>query len=318
MMVVPLSAYRDRGPLRAAQGTCARALLGAFPILCGALLACGANRVPPAAAPNDAPARDVIVRTSRFAIHANGYVDFYADAFATLPAESSGAGAALLLDAPLVAKLGACSDDPCARSALVGTGFGGLDDFLRTTWAAHESDARRMLGSHGTSLMDLEDVLAPTLARQIGKVWPDDPIVVFVAHAGGRLDSNGGRDGAVIDAGGECFGGDALLECLFTRALEVLLPESDLGRALEEEGTRRGDVSRAASAGFVACVAALATDAAVAATEARYTPTRRFVTVCSEPARAWLEGEWPKRMHGDESAKAFAVRLVEEGVRAKW
>jgi hypothetical protein len=166
--------------------------------------------------------------------------------------------------------------------------------------------------------MDLEDVLAPTLARQIGKVWPDDPIVVFVAHASGRLDSNGGRDGAVIDAGGECFGGDALLECLFTRALEVLLPESDLGRALEQEGARRGDVSRAASAGFLACVAALATDAAVAATEARYTPTRRFVTVCSEPARAWLEGEWPKRMHGDESAKAFAVRLVEEGVRAKW
>jgi hypothetical protein len=96
------------------------------------------------------------------------------------------------------------------------------------------------------------------------------------------------------------------------------LPESELGRAIDEEGARRGEEGRAASARFTACIAALATDAAVAATEPHYTPTRRFVTVCSEPARAWLQVEWPKRMHDEEPPKAFAASLVDEGMRAKW
>ncbi len=278
------------------------------------------SRAPAPAAPNDAPARDVIVRTSYFSIHSNAYVDFYAGASArSLPVGSSGAGSLpLVLDAPLVAKLGTCSDDPCAKDALVGTGLGALDDFLRDTWAAHESEARRTLGRDGTPLMELEDALATALARQIGAVWPADPIVVYLAHEGGRLDAEGGRDGAVIDVEGECFGGGALLECLFTRALEGVLRESELGRTVRDELARRGDATGAADTRFMACVAALATGAAVAAAERRYTPTRRFITVCSEPERAWLAAEWPKRARGDESPRAFASRLVDEGLRAGW
>jgi hypothetical protein len=292
---------------------------GAATVVLAALLACGMNRAPAPAAPNDAPARDVIVRTSRFSIHANAYVDFYAGTSASsLRVERPDAGSPPRLDAALVAKLGACSDDPCARNLLSETRFTALGDFLRDTWAAHETDARRTLGRNGTPLMELEDALAPVLARQIGIVWPDDPIVLYVAHEDRQDAAEGGRDGAVLDAGGDCFERNALLECLFTRALEALMPDSELGRAIEEEGTRRGAASLSSIDGFMACVAALATDAAVAAAERHYTPTRHFVTVCSEPARAWLAVEWPKRLRGDESARAFGVRLVDEGVRAEW
>jgi len=283
------------------------------------LVGCGGGHEPSPAAPNDAPAKDVVVRTSRFAIHANAYVDFYAAArVAPLRSENGDAGAAPLLDAPLVAKLGACSDDPCAKSSLVGTPFDGLDAFLHDTWAAHEIDTRRTLGRSGTPLMNSEDALAPTLARQIGIVWPNDPVVVYVAHAKRQFDMGGGRDGAVLDVDGECLDGNALLECLFTRALEVLLPDSELGRALEEERARLEGSPSFTSADLLACIAALASDAAVAAIEQRYTPTRAFVARCSERQRAWLADEWPRRMHGEESPRVFAARLVAEAARAAW
>jgi hypothetical protein len=315
MMIVPLNAHRDRGTSGAAQATFART----FPLALAVLSACGVTRAPAPAVPNEAPARDIIVRTSRFAIHANAYVDFYATGRAsTREATSSDAGASFLLEPPLVVKLGACSDDPCARNALVGTPLGALDDFLHGTWAEHESEARRVVGRNGTPLMELEDVLAPALGRQIGVVWPNDPIVVYVAHEEGRLDEVGGRDGAVLDIEGDCFEGNALLECLFTRALEVLLPDSELGRAFEEARAGQSEADRTESAGVTPCVAALAADVAVASAERRYTPTRRFVTVCSEPARAWLGREWPKRVRRDESPKEFAANLVGEWVRGRW
>jgi hypothetical protein len=65
-------------------------------------------------------------------------------------------------------------------------------------------------------------------------------------------------------------------------------------------------------------VATLAAAAAVAAGERSYTPTRRFVTVCSERERAWLAEEWPKRMRGDESPQVFAERLVAEAMHGGW
>jgi hypothetical protein len=283
------------------------------------LCACGASRGPAPAAPDEAPARDVIVRTSRFSIHANAYVDFYASGGAgALATEGRDGSPASLLDPELVTKLGQCSDDPCAKSALFGTREGALGDFLRETWPAHAIGARRTLGRSGTPLMELEDVIAPTLARQVGIAWPNEAIVVYIANEEGRRGPIGGRDGAVLDVEGECFEGDALLECLFTRALDVLMPDSELGLAIEEEGARLRASGRADGAGVTPCVAALAAATAVAATEAHYRPTRRFISVCSEPERAWLEGEWPKRMRGDESPKAFAAKLVEEAVRAGW
>jgi hypothetical protein len=316
MAIVPLSVHRDRGAPRAAQAWFVRAVPFTVSILC----ACGASRAPAPAAPDDAPARDVIVRTSRFSIHANAYVDFYAGARAVgaLATEGRDGDPAAILDPQLVTKLGTCSDDPCAKSALLGTDEGALGNFLRATWPAHAIGARRTLGRSGTPLMELEDVIAPTLARQVGVAWPNDPIVVYVANEEGRRGPIGGRDGAVLDVEGDCFEGDALLECLFTRALDVLMPDSELGRAIEEERGRLSSAGRAASAGVVPCVATLAAATAVAATEAHYRPTRRFISVCSEPARTWLEGEWPKRMRGDESPKAFAAKLVEEAVRAGW
>lgn len=271
------------------------------------------------AAPNEARARDVAVRTSRFAIHSNAYVDFYVSALSSsLSADGADRGALPLLDANLVAKLGACSHDLCAKSALVETPLDRLDGFLAEAWGAHESEARRLLGREGTPLMNLEDALAPALARQIGIEWPSDPFVVYLAHAQGRFDESGGRQGAVLDVQGECFEGGALLECLFTRALEVLLPASALGRAIAEEGARFDDGGRAAPKDLLPCLASLATDAAVAAGERHYRPTRRFVTVCSPQERMWLADEWSKRLREQESPREFAAKLLAEAVRAGW
>lgn len=315
MAIVPLNVLRDRGAPLSAQAWFVRAV----PFTLSILFACGASREPAPAAPDDAPARDVIVRTSRFSIHANAYVDFYAGARGgALATEGRDGGPASLLDPELVTKLGRCSDDPCAKSALFGTREGALGDFLRDTWPAHAIGARRALGRSGTPLMELEDVIAPTLARQVGIAWPNDPIVVYLANEEGRRGPIGGRDGAILDVEGDCFEGDALLECLFTRALDVLMPDSELGRAIEEERARLRPMGQEAGAGVTPCVATLAAATAVAATEAHYRPTRRFISVCSEPERAWLEGEWPKRMRGDESPKAFATKLVQEAVRAGW
>ena len=272
---------------------------------------CGENPPPRPVAPDDAPARDVVVRTERFAVHVNAYVDFYAWS------RSSGTS----LDQDLVARLGACTNDRCAKDALAGAeGREGdlvprppagdeLDRYLRETWADHEQEARRTLGRTGSPLMDLEDVIAPALATQIGRVWPDEPIVLYMAR-GARIDPSG-REGPVIDAHGECFEGDALLECLFTRAIETMLPESDLGRGIEEARAKLDDHGRDATRAAVPCVAALAVDVAMAAADPRYKPTRRFAAACAPPVRDWLGDAWVKRMRGDETAKAFGARLVE-------
>jgi hypothetical protein len=245
----------------------------------------------------------VAVRTGRFAIHTNAYVDYYA--------WSRDRGTRLDLD--LVARLGACSDDMCAKDVLaVGKAGGaeGLETFLRESWTDHEQEARRTLGRVGSPLMDLEDVLAPTLATQIGRVWSEEPIVVYLAR-GADIDPSG-REGPVIDTHGECFEDEALLECLLTRALEVLLPESDLGRAIEEARAPLDDRGRAATAIAVPCVAALAADVAVAAATARYKPTRRFAEACPSSVRKWLGDAWARRMHGDDTARAFGTKLVEQ------
>jgi hypothetical protein len=295
-VVIPLSILGDRCPSRAAQG-----LVVILALAAPLAASCGENLPPRPASPRDAPARDVAVRTGRFAIHTNAYVDYYA--------WSREPGTRLDLD--LVARLGACSDDMCAKDVLaVGkAGAEGLDAFLRESWTDHEQEARRTLGRVGSPLMDFEDVVAPTLATQIGRLWPDEPIVVYLAR-GADIDPSG-REGPVIDTHGECFEDDALLECLLTRALEVQLPNSDLGRAIEEARVPLDERGRAATATAVPCVAALASDVAVAAATARYKPTRRFAEACPAALRKWLSDAWARRMHGDDTAKAFGAKLVE-------
>src|SRR5579859_4515115 len=111
--MVPL----DRCPRGRAQARRLDRRNGAVPCRAAVLVAClsasgcGENRALPPAAPRAAPARDVVVRTGRFAIHANAYVDYYAWSRQD-PREG--------LDPDVVARLGACSDDPCARAAIDG------------------------------------------------------------------------------------------------------------------------------------------------------------------------------------------------------
>jgi hypothetical protein len=287
-----LSDLGDRCPWRAAQ---------AIPLALALLFAssCGENNPPRPAAPRDAPARDVVVVTARFALHANAYVDFYA--------WSRERGTSL--DQAMVARLGACSNDRCAKDALADIG-GGLDAYLHESWPDHEQESRRILGVTGSPIMNLEDSVAPALATQLGRLWPDEPVVVYLARGVG-LDPSG-REGPVIDTHGECFEDHALLECVLTRAVEVMLPESELGRAIEQARANLDERARAATFAAVPCVAALAVDVAVAAADPRFKPTRRFAEACAPDLREWLSDAWVKRMHGEETAKALGAKLVEK------
>jgi hypothetical protein len=288
-------------------------------VLTVVVTSCGQNRPPPPAAPHSAPARDVIIRTGRFAIHVNAYVYYYArsvtprsKASGEAPAGTSGEmDPSQGLDSALLTQLGGCSDDVCAKALFAGKSYAaGLVGYLRDSWADDSDDGRREVGRSGTPLMELEDLLAPALATQIGRVWPNEPIDVYLASAA-DIDPSG-REGPLIDTRGECFAGSALLECLFTRAVEELIPESDLGRgiaearaALDETSQRKGDAA-------VPCVAALAVDAAVTAADRHYRPTRRFAEACAPSLRPWLGDAWAKRMKGDLSAREFGAKLVQE------
>jgi len=265
----------------------------------------------------------VIVRTSRFAIHVNAYVAYYARAIsarAGLP-EGTDAGALETTDAgeadgdrgALVARvtaLGRCSDDACARAALDGTPYAaGLDGYLREKWGEDANDARHALGRVGTPILELEDLLAPTLATQIGRVWPSDPVDVYLARGEGAAPE--GRRGALIDTEGECFSDRALLECLLTRALEVLLPDSEVGRGIEEARTSLDEPSRERARGAAACLAALAVDAALTAADPRYRPTMRFARACVPGVRPWLVDAWARRMKGELPAREFGAILAQ-------
>jgi hypothetical protein len=294
--IFSLSDLGDRCPSFAAQAL----RLGLALLLC---VSCGENLPPRPAAPREAPARDVVVRTGRFAIHANAYVDYYAWSL----------GVDEDLDPDRVARLGACSDDPCAREALARSPGGapaqGLDAFLRETWVDHEQEARRILGLTGSSVMSYEDSVAPTLATQLGTIWPDEPAIAYLAR-GARLDPTG-REGAVIDTHGECFEGGALLECLLTRAVEVRLPDSELGRAIDDARASLSEPEREATRAAIPCVAALAVDVALAAADPQFKPTRRFAAACAPRLREWLSDTWAKRIHGDITATAFGTQLVD-------
>jgi hypothetical protein len=255
----------------------------------------------------------VIIRTGRFAIHMNAYVQYYARVVAGVGVregaspETSSRGA---VDSFLVTKLGVCSDDACARAAFTGRPYGeGLDDYLRETWADDSDAARRAVGLSGTSLLAFEDLLAPALATQIGTVWPNGAIDVFVARAP-EVDPSG-REGSLIDTQGECFAGDALLECLFTHGVEMLLAKSDLGQGIEAARAALDEPSRRKTDAAVPCIAALAVDAAVAAVDLRYRPTRRFVEACAPSLRPWLGAFWAKRIKGELLAREFGARLIQ-------
>jgi hypothetical protein len=133
-------------------------------------------------------------------------------------------------------------------------------------------------------------------------------VVVYLAR-GARFDPSG-REGPVIDTHGECFEDHALLECVLTRAIELMLPDSELGRAIEEARASLDDRAREVTLAAVPCVAALAVDVAVSAADPRFKPTRRFAAACAPDLREWLSDAWTKRMHGDETAKAFGAKLV--------
>jgi hypothetical protein len=301
----------DKGALSLLQAARAKSFAAPFAcafFLASVLLSCGETKPPAPAAAHSAPARDVIVRTGRFAIHVNAYVAYYARAFST-EETASDPGADRLMDSAMVTKLGACSDDPCAKRAFVGSPYAvGLDGYLNDVWADDADDGRRTMSRIGASLLELEDLISPALASQIGRVWPNDSIDIFLARAP-RVDPSG-RDGALIDTQGECLGNDALLECLFTRALELLLPESDLGKGIEEARAKQDDAAKSKTVLAIPCVAALAVDAAVTAAIHRYQPTRRFAEACAPNLRVWLGDTWAKRMKKEIEAKDFGAQLV--------
>jgi hypothetical protein len=259
---------------------------------------------PPPAAPRSAPARDIIVRTDRFALHVNAYVAYYARV--SPPSES--------MDPTLVERLAACSDDASAKTALAGSPYAtGLGAYLVDTWTSDAEEAQRDLTRVVGPVLALEELLAPALASQMGRTWPNEAIDVFFARAP-RVDPSG-RDGPLIDTQGECFGSSALLECVFTRAVETLLPESELGKGIAEARAAQGEAARQKSEAALPCAAALAVDAAVTAADGHFKPTPRFAEACPPSLRVWLGDAWGRRMKGETEARKFGTELVEAMAR---
>jgi hypothetical protein len=305
---------RDKGACPAAQAARARARLGSTALALALALSssCSGHKATPPLAAHSAPARDVIVRTGRFAIHVNAYVTYYAAEGVAAEDKSEG-GAEASLDAAFLSKLGACSDDPCAVRVLGPSHAAKLGAYLEDHWTDDSDDAQRSVGRVASPVLTFEDLVAPTLASQIGRVWPSDPVDVFVARAQ-RVDPSG-RTGPLLDTQGECFAEGALLECLLTRAVEELLPESDVGRAITEARAKLDDAGREKCETAIACVAALSVDAAVTAALHHYQPTRRFAEACPASLRSWLADNWMKRMKNEIEAKAFGAALVEAMAR---
>jgi hypothetical protein len=316
----PLSsqAARPRRARRASPRIVVRAAAWAF---LGFLASCGENRPPPPAAPDVAPARDVVVRTGRFALHANAYVDYYAGVrAAALSLPDADQEPFRAVDEALVASLGRCSDDRCARAAFAPLGdlVNGLDRFLKDTWPDHAFEARRTLGLNGAPLLDLEDALASALATQIGRLWPDEPTVLYLV----RVDQGSSlfpRDleGPLMDIRGGCFGGHALLECIFVRALEVSLAESDLGRAVTRTREPMDEARKNATRSVLPCIAALAAAAAVAAADRMYQPTKRYIEACPSGTRKGFEDALRRRMKGEIDAAVLGKELVEKALSVR-
>jgi hypothetical protein len=288
------------------------------------LLACAAQPQP--ALPRDeAPARDLIVRTEHFELHANAWVDLHA--WLVHRARTEGArdlesapfereireyAAALrgakderAADEDALTRLRRCHDDRCATDALAPTPFGppfarALPTYVQIAWNRRSAAARGAI-ERAAPLLRFESDLTDGLAKDLG--LPEEPERVrldVVAHdAGGRAGPG------LLAAAGPCFVGDAILECAFFAWARANAPKLELARAI-----KKGVSAERARRLWDAVVAYAIVVRVQERTNHRSWLAKKLTE--SEPELAkWLAREWPKRRAG-EAAQSFAERLQAE------
>lgn len=288
------------------------------------LLACAAHPQPEV--PKDeAPARDLIVRTDRFELHANAWLDLHAwlvhraRAEGTRDLESAPFDreileyAAALRDAKddraadedALARLRRCHDDRCATEALGPTPFGppfarALPAYVQIAWNRRSAVARGAI-ERTTPLLRYESDLADGLAKDLGLTEEAERVRLdVVAHdAGGRAGPG------VLAAGGPCFFADGILECAFFAWARANAPKLELARAI-----KKGVSTERARRLWDAVVAYAIVVRVQERTNHRSWLAKKLTE--SEPELAkWLAREWPKRRAG-EAAQSFAERLQAE------
>jgi hypothetical protein len=307
-----------RGAAPAASIACAAA---AWLLACAARTGTGAPPLP------EARARDLVIGTERFELHANAYVALHTwlwdtarqpdrasdaeramDAFAPDVAAYRNAlasGAPAPSDADLVERLRACVDDACARAAVRATPFEAafgeaLPRYVQSAWHEHAATSRAAM-ERATPLLRHEAALVRTVSKDLAMAEGGARTRLdVVAHSESERAAGG-----VVGARGACFAADGILECgLFAMGMAGL-GRSKLAAALRAHmGPRELTVLWG---NLVAWVVAQH----VQAVTGRGSRLERFLKE-SEPRLArWLARAWPE-WRADRDAAAFAKRIVDE------
>jgi hypothetical protein len=271
-----------------------------------------------------ARARDLVVTTDRFELHASAYVELHTWLWdlalrpkgamaedATTPfAEEveqyrgaiSCASPPRALDDAAIERLRRCVDDRCALGALLGTPLAkpfarAFPEYVSSTWNTHAQAARAAI-ERATPLLEHENGTLDAFAKDVALELPEGRIRIdVVGHPETERASRG-----IVAASGACFSGDGILECALFAAAMQHAQRSKLARAIRDAAPRHHE---AAWSALVAHAIALR----VQKTTGRPSRLAR-VLLESEPRLArWLAREWPKLGAGEDPVD-FAKRLA--------
>jgi len=323
----PLNEHGDRGAaLRRASVRHKEPLL--YGVVAGATLAlaalggCGGGHEPAPAASNDASRRaDVVVRTSRFAITPTPTWISTQRQRVAFVAEPGGRMRELFRPRRNARRQARCllGTTPAPRAPLVGTPLTNSTRFFHDTWAAHEIDTRRTLGRSGTPLMNSEDVLAPTLARQMASCGErSDRGVRRACEKAVRRGRRARRRGSRRRRGMPRRQRAARSVCSLARS-RCSLPTASSGRALEEaRGRLEGaPIVHECGPSWPAWPSSPRTPQSPRSSSVtrRREPSSRDAPSAS--ARGFAD-DGRDECHGEESPQYLPREFVAEAVRAAW
>ncbi len=177
-------------------------------------------------------------------------------------------------------------------------------------WPARAEETRVALGRSAETLLDQEDTTVAILARQLGVVWPTEPLDFDVLLSADERDvapcaTKLPRRLEVTLASIAHPQPDLFFACALERGFTRLAAESALARAL-------GGAGDAGAGGFYACLTGYAVAVVLIAGTHDARVSRRLELglseMCSPRELDWLGTEWVKRVRDDESAEAFGAR----------
>jgi hypothetical protein len=184
-------------------------------------------------------------------------------------------------------------------------------------WTAEADAARTAVGRALEVVLDEEDTVVPTLARQLGLPRPTEPLDFDVSFRGavddGPCDSGLPRRLYVTTSG---TAPTPFFACVLGRAFERTAPESEIYRAILAAAPPHGEAAERARDRLYACIVRYAVATVLLATPRDRRVARAIERglgeSCSPPALDWMGREWVKRVREDEGAAAFGARAARE------